>query len=165
MSTSVHHEISIHHWQSFPVSVWMIWSMYKIQQTAQIVHVFSVENVSLSHVEISIGIWNIRSSLNLLARSSANSNNKSWLIGWVKFYVLYTIQYAAQYSVPATVFILIVVHWVWARQKLVHNDGFKIWPQIHTFIIQKSSISHIFVCQELDDEGGERLLGHEHLFE
>ena len=27
------------------------------------------------------------------------------------------------------------------------------------------SISLIFVCQELDNEGGERLLGHGHLFE
>ncbi len=49
--------------------------------------------------------------------------------------------------------------------KLVHNDGLKFWPQIHAILIQKSSISLIFVCQQLDDGGGERLLGHERLFE
>ena len=38
--------------------------------------------------------------------------------------------------------------------KLVHNDGFKIWPQNHAFLIQKSSISPIFVCQKLDDGRG-----------
>ena len=32
-------------------------------------------------------------------------------------------------------------------------------------MIQKSLISPIFVSQELDGEGGERLSGHERLFE
>ena len=45
--------------------------------------------------------------------------------------------------------------------ELVHDDGLKI----HAVLIQKSSISPIFLCQELVDEGGERLLGHDHLFE
>ena len=49
--------------------------------------------------------------------------------------------------------------------KLVHNDGLKILFQIQAFLVQKSSISPIFVYQELDDEGGEHLFGHEHLFE
>ena len=41
--------------------------------------------------------------------------------------------------------------------KLVHSDELKIWPQIHALLIQKSWISPILVCQELDDEGAERL--------
>ncbi len=49
--------------------------------------------------------------------------------------------------------------------KLLHNDGLKVWPQIHASLIQKSTFSPMFMCQELDAEGGERLLGHEHLFE
>ena len=49
--------------------------------------------------------------------------------------------------------------------KLVKNDELKILPQIHVFFIQKSSISPIFMCQELYNEGGECLLGHERLFE
>ncbi len=61
----------------------------------------------------------------------------------------------------STIFILIVVHRAQAKMKLVHNDVLKI----RAFLIQKSSISPIFVCQELDDEGGERLLGHECIFE
>ena len=48
---------------------------------------------------------------------------------------------------------------------LAHDDEHKIGPQIRAFSVQKSSISHISVCQELDDEGGERLLGNRHLFE
>ncbi len=61
-----------------------------------------------------------------------------------------------------TVFILIVAHWAWTR----HEVGWlKIWPRIHECLIQKSSISSTFVCQELDDKGGERLSGHECLFE
>ena len=38
--------------------------------------------------------------------------------------------------------------------QLVHIDGLKIWPQIHAFLIPKSSISPIFVTQDVDDEGG-----------
>ena len=49
--------------------------------------------------------------------------------------------------------------------KSVHNDE----PE-SAGLIQKSSISSIFVCQEVDDRvwgGGQsvRLLGNEHLFE
>ena len=45
--------------------------------------------------------------------------------------------------------------------KLVHNDRLKILPQIDSFLIENSLISLSF---EPDDEGGECLLGHEHLF-
>ncbi len=52
--------------------------------------------------------------------------------------------------------------WAWAR----HEVGWlKIRPQVYAFLIQKSLMSPIFVKQELDDEGGERLLGHECLLE
>ena len=37
--------------------------------------------------------------------------------------------------------------------KLVHNDGLEICFEIHAFLTQKSSISPIFVCLELGDEG------------
>ena len=45
--------------------------------------------------------------------------------------------------------------------KLLHNDELNILPEIHGIFMQKSLISHIFVCQKLDDDRGE----HEHLFE
>ncbi len=35
-----------------------------------------------------------------------------------------------------------------------NNDGLRIWPQIHAFFIQKSSISPISVYQKFDDEWG-----------
>ena len=64
-----------------------------------------------------------------------------------------------------TVFILIVAHWAWAR----HEVGAQGWAQNLTanpcIFVAKPSISLIFVCQELDDEGGGRLLGYERLFE
>ncbi len=47
----------------------------------------------------------------------------------------------------------------------MHNNGLKILLQIHALLIQKSSISPIFLCQELDDEEGERLFVHDRLFE
>ena len=43
--------------------------------------------------------------------------------------------------------------------KLVHNNGLKIWPQIRAFFYTKLTNSTYFVCQELDDEGDERLSG------
>ena len=49
--------------------------------------------------------------------------------------------------------------------KLVHNDGLQTLPQVQAFFIQESSISPIFVTQELDGEGGARQLGHQRLFE
>ena len=46
--------------------------------------------------------------------------------------------------------------------KLVHNDELKI---LHAFLIQKSSNSPIFVDPEFDNGGGERLSGHQRIFE
>ena len=42
---------------------------------------------------------------------------------------------------------------LWARHKLVYNDGLKIWPQIHAFLRKTIIDLPICVCQELDDEG------------
>ena len=38
--------------------------------------------------------------------------------------------------------------------KLVHDNWLKIYPEIYAFLLQKSSISPILVCQGLDDEEG-----------
>ena len=52
-----------------------------------------------------------------------------------------------------TIFILIVAHWAWARHEVGAQWWLKIWPQIDAFLIQKSSISSIFVFQGLDNGG------------